>query len=146
MLSFSHTHTREGARESNFSSVGASFLQSASSLGVLGMVESSPEDGGPPKKRLTKAERKAQEEKRAREAARAAAKRGPKTAPKLGKFVADREKADEQMRVVKLFKEFADRGKVPTTMVPHLVKELFLKDAPLIKGGGVLRLSRSLLT
>ena len=50
------------------------------------------------------------------------------------------------MRVVKLFKEFADRGKVPTTMVPHLVKELFLKDAPLIKGGGVLRLSRSLLT
>ena len=79
----------------------------------------------PPPKRLSKAERKALEEKRKREAAAQAAKRGPKIAPKMGKFVADRGTADEKARVVGLFKEFCDRGKVPLSMLPPLVKELF---------------------
>ena len=73
----------------------------------------------------TKAERKAAEEKRKREAAAAAAKRGPKIAPKRGKFVASREQQDESLRVVALFKSFAERGKVPAALVPNLVKELF---------------------
>ena len=90
----------------------------------------------PPKKKLTKAERRALEEKRARAAAREAAKRGPKVAPKLGKFVADREKADEQLRITNLFKEFADRGKIPSNMLALFVKDLFGKGAPLVKGAG----------
>jgi colicin import membrane protein len=87
-------------------------------------AESSPE-AQQPQRRLTKAERKAEEEKRKRAAARTAAKRGPKVAPKMGKFVADREKADEQLRTMRLFKEFAQRGKVPSTMFQQLTKELF---------------------
>jgi chemotaxis protein histidine kinase CheA len=75
--------------------------------------------------RPTKAERKAAEEKAKRDAAALAAKRGPKVAPKMGKFVADRGKADESLRVVALFKEFTDRGKVPVALLPQLVKELF---------------------
>ena len=71
-------------------------------------------DGAPPKK-LTKAERKALEEKQARERAREAAKRGPKQAVNLGKFVADRAKADEQLRVAKTFsKHRADSPTLPT--------------------------------
>ena len=60
-----------------------------------------------------------------RRAARAAAKRGPKHAPKLGKFVADREQADESLRIVNLFKEFAERGKVPERHVALFIKDLF---------------------
>ena len=96
--------------------------------------ESGPEDApgdvpplaleAPPRKKLTKAERLAAEEKRKREAARAAAKRGPKNAPKLGKFVADREQADETLRIVNLFKEFAERGKVPERHVRPLLLRL----------------------
>ena len=79
----------------------------------------------PPKpKKLTKAERKALEEQRKRAAAREAAKRGPKNAPKMGKFVADREQADEKLRVVGLHKEFAERGKIP----PKMIYPLFIKD------------------
>ena len=58
-------------------------------------------------------------------AARAAAKRGPKHAPKLGKFVADREQADESLRIVNIFKEYAERGKVPERHVARFTKELF---------------------
>ncbi len=79
----------------------------------------------PPPKRLTKAERKALEEKRKREAAAAAAKRAPKIEPKMGKFVADRGQADEKTRIVGLFKEFCDRGKVPLSMLSSLIKEIF---------------------
>ena len=49
----------------------------------------------------------------------------PKIEPKLGKFVADRSQADEKARIVALFKEYTDRGKVPSTMIAPFVKELF---------------------
>lgn len=74
---------------------------------------------------MGRAERVAAEEKRKRELAAKAAKRGPSIQPKMGKFVADRAQADEQVRVVGLFKEFSDRGKVPEKMIPLLIKELF---------------------
>ena len=57
--------------------------------------------------------------------AAAAAKRAPRIEPKMGKFVVDRAQAEEKSRVVSLFKEFTDRGKVPLPMIAPLVKELF---------------------
>ena len=42
----------------------------------------------------------------------------------MGKFVADREQADEKLRVVGLHKEFAERGKIP----PKMIYPLFIKD------------------
>ena len=84
--------------------------------------------------RPTKAERLAAAEKAKREAAKAAAMRGPKIQPKMGKFVADRERADESLRIVRFFKEFSERGKVPLAMIPTLVKDLFkesVKEKPL---------------
>ena len=48
----------------------------------------------------------------AHRAAREAAKRGPKNAVNLGKKVIDREQQDESLRVISIFKEFAERGKV----------------------------------
>ena len=78
-----------------------------------------------PKKKLSRAERKAIEERQARERAARAAKGAPKIQPKMGKFVADRDRADESLRVVGLFKEYSERGKVIASLIPQLLKELF---------------------